>query len=128
MSAPICTDCGLPIAEPYRSVMLGGVVCHANWLVCVAALKSALSSAESDRDRYRGVLVALRDANRAVFEAREAQMQAREAATEAASAGISLAKYQPLLDAVNRSYGAIYVANGAYDRASDAAIAAVEEG
>ena len=128
MSAPICADCGQPITAQHYDLLRDGTARHELLRECLAALKSALSSAESDRDRYRGVLVALRDADRAVFEAREAQMQAREAATEAASAGISLAKYQPFLDAVTRSYDAIYVANGAYDRAIAAAIAAVEEG
>ena len=65
MSAPICTDCGQPIVAQRYDIMRDGTACHELLHECLAALKSALSSAEADRDRYRAVLVSLRDAERA---------------------------------------------------------------
>jgi hypothetical protein len=45
----------------------------------VAALKASLETSESERDRYRGVLIALRDAARAYTKAQAARNAAYRA-------------------------------------------------
>ena len=86
-----CATCGLPISPGGGLYLTSEGVRHADWLVCVAALKA-------DRDRYRGALVDLRDADLALEAASAAEDEAlrtrrgREeafAAFDAASRAIS---------------------------------------
>ena len=115
MSEPIiCAVCGLPI-EPGRGYYDASGAYHLDVDVCFGALKSALASAESDRDRYRAALVALRDADRA-----------RNAATDSVDGTLDgprtdWRRYEETVDVERRAIAARRAAIAA-------AIAAVEEG
>ena len=108
MSEPyICATCGLPVT-PGAGFHIAGELVHADSLGCVAALKA-------DRDRYRAVLVALRDADRA-----------RNAATDAVDGTLdgprtNWRRYEETVDVERRAIDARRAA-------ISAAIAAVEEG
>ena len=117
MSAPyICADCGGPI-DPGRGLIDdAGVFYHAEVNECIAALKA-------DRDRYRGVLVALRDAERAYARARSAE----DAAYRATCGASGDALHHAMLD-LSEASGACDAAGDAASAAAKAAIAAVEEG
>ena len=115
MSAPICTDCGQPITAQHYDLLRDGTARHELLRECLGVLKRALSSAESDRDRYRAPLVALRDAD-----------SARNAATDAVEGTIDgprtdWRRYEEAVDAERRAIDARRAAIAA-------AIAAVEEG
>ena len=115
MSAPICADCGQPITAQHYDLLRDGAARHELLRECLGALKRALSASESDRDRYRGVLVALRDADRA-----------RNAATDAVDGTLDgprtdWRRYEEAVDAERRAIDARRAALGA-------AIAAVGEG
>ena len=109
MSASICRLCGLP------QVTSGSEFLHIYSTDCVVALKRALADSEAARDRYRGALVALRDADRA-----------RNAATDAVDGTLDgprtdWRRYEEAVDVERRAIDARRAA-------IDAAIAAVEEG
>jgi hypothetical protein len=115
MSAPICTDCGQPITAQHYDLMCDGTARHELLRECLGVLKRALSAAEADRDRYRAVLVALRDADRA-----------RNAATDAVDGTLdgprtNWRRYEETIDVERRAIAA-------RRDAIAAAIAAVEEG
>ena len=116
MSAPyICADCGGPI-DPGRGLIDdAGVFYHAEVNECIAALKA-------DRDRYRGVLVALLEADRALKRTKAEQHKAYRGTVPHSG---------PILDSQMRAlYDAAVAHNDAaeaHGRALNAAIAAVEE-
>ena len=114
MSAPICTDCGQPITAQHYDLLRDGTARHELLRECLGVLQRALSSAASDRDRYRAALVALRDADRA-----------RDAATDAVDGTLdgprtNWRRYEETVDVERRAIAARRAA-------IDAAIAAVEE-
>ena len=84
MSEPyICADCGGPI-KPGRGFYDDSGSYHAEVNECIAALKA-------DRDRYRAVLVALRDAERA-FKAASASFAEERALNDAIDAALAAAE------------------------------------
>ena len=115
MSEPICADCGQPITAEHYDLLCDGTARHELLRECVGALKSALSSAKSDRDRYRALLVALRDADRAFRSASAAASRV----CQGVPAGVRVVA--PAVDAERRAIDARRAAIAA-------AIAAVEEG
>ena len=123
MSAPICTDCGQPITAQHYDLMCDGTARHELLRECLGVLKRALSAAESDRDRYRGALVALLEADRALKRTKAEQHKAYRGTVPHSG---------PILDSQMRAlYDAAVAHNDAaeaHGRALNAAIAAVEEG